>query len=105
VVKKTVESSRLPVSAAIDELRGAINYLAAAIVLLEEIPEEKAEKEPEEFSQIKLFDHDNRLADPTPAGGRLCVCCEHIDTRVGEMPCKKCIEWDFKPHFRLVESV
>jgi hypothetical protein len=99
-VKKTVESSRLSDSAAIHELEGAINYLAAAILLLEERPEEKAEKEPEEFSQIKLFDHDDRLADPTPSGFRFCVACEHVKNRVDEMPCKKCIDWDFKPHFR-----
>ena len=40
-VKKTVESSRLSDSAAIHELRGAINYLAAAIILLEERDEEE----------------------------------------------------------------
>jgi uncharacterized paraquat-inducible protein A len=104
VVKKTVESSRLPASAAIDELRGAINYLAAAIVLLEEMPEEKAEKEPEEFTQIKLiYRPDDRPADPAPSGLRLCVTCEYIETDVKEMPCKKCIQWDFKPHFRAAD--
>jgi hypothetical protein len=121
-VKKTVESSRLSDSAAIHELQGAINYLAAAIILLEERPEveermepfggkflfnptEADEKEPEEFAQIKLiYRPDNRLADSTPAGDRVCVSCEHVDIRVDDTPCNKCIQWDFKPHFRLVES-
>lgn len=35
-IKKSVESSRLPSDRAIRELQGAINYLAAAIILLEE---------------------------------------------------------------------
>jgi hypothetical protein len=95
-VKKTVESSRLSDSAAIHELEGAINYLAAAILLLEERPEEKAEKEPKEFSQIKL-------ADSTPAGGRLCARCDFVGYNVCETPCNKCVQWDFKPHFRKAE--
>lgn len=36
VVKKVYESSRLPRDRAIAELRGAINYIAAAIIVLEE---------------------------------------------------------------------
>jgi hypothetical protein len=125
-VKKTVESSRLSDSAAIDELRGAINYLAAAIILLEERPEEKPEKEPlhvgtdlfkhhlnqaeeaidkrKEFTEIQQIFKPAKVADSTPAGERLCVRCYFVGYGVQEMPCKKCIKWDFKPHFRPDEA-
>jgi hypothetical protein len=45
-VKKTIESSRLSGERAINELRGAINYLAAAIILLEEITPPESEEKP-----------------------------------------------------------
>jgi hypothetical protein len=107
VVKKTVESSRLSDSAAIHELQGAVNYLAAAIILLEERPEEKAEKEPEEFAQVltSIFQPDKEKADPTESALRLCFGCEHVRNDVNEIPCSRCHQWDFKPHFRRVESV
>jgi hypothetical protein len=39
-IKKAVEAERLPRDAAIRELLGAINYLAAAIIILKEQPDE-----------------------------------------------------------------
>lgn len=39
-IKKAVEAERLPRDAAIQELLGAINYLAAAIIVLKEQPNE-----------------------------------------------------------------
>lgn len=39
VVKKCYESARLPKDKAIAELYGAINYAAAAIILLKEMPD------------------------------------------------------------------
>jgi hypothetical protein len=40
-IKKTIESKRLPRGADVEELLGAINYLAAAIIILEEWSEEQ----------------------------------------------------------------
>ena len=41
VVKKSYESGRLPKQRAIAELLGAMNYLAAAIIIMDELPEEE----------------------------------------------------------------
>jgi len=80
-VKKTVESSRMTADRAIHELQGAINYLAAAIILLEEhIPDEEPEQE------------------QTP---RLCANCHFCMCRRDEMPCKKCFQHNSKPHFKI----
>jgi hypothetical protein len=100
-VKKTVESARLSDSAAIHELRGAINYLAAAIILLEErMPEEKAEKEPEyqtEDIEEKVLDtFAERRAETT----RYCSECKFWLISTDDMPCKKCWHHPFRPHWR-----
>jgi hypothetical protein len=63
-VKKTVESSRLSGERAINELRGAINYLAAAIILLEEKTPPESEEEP-------LDGIAHALANPLKMGNRL----------------------------------
>lgn len=40
-IKKAVEAKRLPRDRAVAELLGAINYLAAAVILIEETPQEE----------------------------------------------------------------
>jgi hypothetical protein len=42
-IKKTVEAERLPRDAAVRELLGAINYLAAAVIIIEEKEDEADE--------------------------------------------------------------
>lgn len=100
-VKKTVESARLSDSAAIHELRGAINYLAAAIILLEErSPEEEAEKELE--SQIEDIEEKvlDTLAKHRAETTRYCSECKFCHISTGDMPCKKCWPHPFRPHWR-----
>lgn len=43
VVKKTYESGRLPKERAIAELLGAMNYLAGAIIVMQELPDDDSE--------------------------------------------------------------
>jgi hypothetical protein len=124
-VKKTVESSRLSGERAINELRGAINYLAAAIILLEEITPPESEEEPlwgkpfnpampteeEEIPIVNdepLWGHsilDDHLTIYNTIIGedsakRLCAMCEFGSLPVNEMPCKKCFYLPFKPHWK-----
>jgi hypothetical protein len=110
-VKKTVESSRLSGERAINELRGAINYLAAAIILLEEKTPPESEEEPlwgksivNEIDDVQAtIDRSNnilrRMYRPDKAE-RLCSLCEFAGINVSEMPCKKCFRLPFKPHWK-----
>jgi hypothetical protein len=114
-IKKSVESSRLSGERAINELRGAINYLAAAIILLEEItPPESEESEP-----YWLHTKDDLGAEKNPlnphhklhhtiyntiigedSAKRLCAMCEFGSFLTNQMPCKKCFCLPLKPHWK-----
>ncbi len=130
-VKKTVESSRMTPDAAIRELYGAINYLSAGILLLEEIRD--AGKQPDYPSEhdanveIRMIEHremidqieQKALAHVEKKGlflpggepvtdvpielavfdAPLCMECLYQHLVVTEMPCKKCIDKPYKPHF------
>jgi ribosomal protein L40E len=113
-VKKTIESSRLPGERAIDELRGAINYLAAAIILLEEqLP---SKPDPEAVWGTSIAEIHSKLEKEIESRGddiskrlnhmiysaekRLCVDCEFAKVPVRDMPCKKCFYLPLKPHWR-----
>jgi hypothetical protein len=138
-VKKTVESSRMNYDAAIRELYGAINYVAAGIILLEELREGEKKKRDVDPLQIemnclcldeglKTIDVNEELrklyrtkqdqalqslldeADKTPDEMAvfeepLCEDCFHMKLAPSEMPCKKCIDKPFKPHFTLSRRV
>ena len=95
-VKKTVESSRLSDSAAIHELRGAINYLAAAIILLEERDEEKPVDDTPLWGYSILDGNYRRRS----TGVMLCINCQHSNVPLDDMPCKKCSPFEFRPHFK-----
>jgi len=111
-VKKAVESSRLPPERAIHELRGAINYLAAGIVLLEEIVPSAAsltpstpistdsDSEPDHSDLAPHQDWDTKIFN----WDRYCATCKFLNVLVTDMPCKKCIELSFKPHWRPLEG-
>lgn len=82
-IKKAIESSRLPKDRAIRELQGAINYLAAAIILLEEL-------------NTNLFN-----TQPDQGEDRFCPDCKFFGTPVlTGRPCNKCYQYAFKPHYR-----
>jgi hypothetical protein len=125
-VKKAVESSRMNYDAAIRELYGSINYIAAGILLLEELKAgEKQEKEPLQIEMnclclddgttvAEVNDKLNRLYQeredhtleslidevaPSPSLGPLCEDCFYGKIPPNEMPCKKCIDKPFRPHF------
>lgn len=123
-VKKAVESSRLEYGAAIGELYGAINYISAAILLLEEyqdtavldaIDEEEFNREAATIKMIedKALKHVEEHGLKLPCGspvrdvsyelavfeGPLCEECFYMKLAPDEMPCKKCIDKPFKPHF------
>jgi len=132
-VKKTVESSRMSPGAAIRELYGAINYLSAGIILLEEIMEDEVEKTKPEYSEhdanveVRLINHlhnitlieDKALAHVEKEGLFLpggepvtdvpdelavfmapaCDDCFYMNVVPNEMPCKKCLDKPFKPHY------
>jgi hypothetical protein len=131
-VKKTVESSRMTPDAAIRELYGAINYLSAGIILLEEILSESKESKMtvaeanasirratanSEVRRIeqKMITHVKKEGLFLPGGepvtdhpdemavfeAPLCEDCFHMLLLPSEMPCKKCIDKPFRPHFTL----
>jgi hypothetical protein len=117
-VKKTVESSRLSGERAINELRGAINYLAAAIILLEEKTPPESEEEGQWGHSIlediddqqETINRGNDIArrlyqmihnkDMDKAEVRLCTMCRSSSIPTNEMPCKKCFYLPIKPHWR-----
>jgi hypothetical protein len=100
-VKKTIESSRLPGERAIDELRGAINYLAAAIILLEEqLPPEPKDKPLWGRGILKYTSPLTPGFTPHAAERLLCVDCKFGTVPMDEMPCKKCFHLLFKPHWK-----
>jgi hypothetical protein len=110
-IKKAIESSRLPKDRAIRELQGAINYLAAAIILLEEQEDEvwgvsifeqlkkSSEKRQEQLREelnTNLFD-----TQPDQEEDRFCPDCKFHGTPVlTGRPCNKCYQYAFKPHYR-----
>jgi hypothetical protein len=102
-IKKSVESSRLSAPRAIRELQGAINYLAAAIILLEEsmFKEEKEVREllGEQTEIEKLVDEVEQAIDQKKRTQKICSKCKYIGVRRDEYPCKKCWPWGFKPHY------
>jgi hypothetical protein len=132
-VKKAVESSRMTYDAAIRELYGSINYIAAGILLLEELKaSEKQEKDPLQIemnclclddgtSVAEINDKLHRLyqdkQDQTIESlyaeaevgslpdelavfeGPLCEDCFYGNVPPNDMPCKKCIDKPFRPHF------
>jgi len=127
-VKKTVESSRMTPGAAIRELYGAINYLAAGVRLLEEIMEDEVEKSiPEVNAEARLITLNagpseyvgflpcgSPFKDSVPEPDNLavpdeftifeypvCADCFHMNLLPSDMPCKKCIDKPFRPHFTL----
>jgi hypothetical protein len=142
-VKKTVESSRMNYDAAIRELYGAINYIAAGIILLEELKAgEKQEKEPlqiemnclclddgttyTQMPDISISDINEKIrrlyqdkqeealqsvldevdeVAPSPSLGPLCEDCFYGNIPPNDMPCKKCIDKPFRPHFTMTTPV
>jgi hypothetical protein len=122
-VKKAVESARLPSERAIRELQGAINYLAAGIILLEEGREsnlfryleqtlsenerrQKEELDKDLFKTSNAFGHVEykryvRSAPPfeMPEGWGVCLDCIHRNVPQHCIPCKKCFNLPFRPHF------
>ena len=142
-VKKSVESSRMPPSRAIRELYGAINYISAAIILLEELMNEPNIKPKPDVPLIEMnclcltggedslqsevdhqmekmsFDavnrelrdmHETEQGDHIPSVGAKsalfkCENCYHRKLLPSEMPCKKCIDKPFRPHFLLSTPV
>jgi hypothetical protein len=124
-VKKTVESSRMTPDAAIRELYGAINYIAAGIRLLEEIIEEYPPVDEEalnaEIRRIrqKMITHVEKEGLFLPGGepvydkvddeiavfeAPLCEDCIYMKVLPSEMPCKKCIDKPFRPHFMQITN-
>jgi hypothetical protein len=120
-VKKAVESSRMTPDAAIRELYGSINYLAAGIRLLEEI---KDEYPPVDLGAVnaeirrieqKMLTHVDKEGLFLPGGEPvtdvpdemavfeepLCEDCVYMEVLPGDMPCKKCIDKPFRPHFKV----
>ncbi len=122
-VKKTVESSRMTPDAAIRELYGAINYLSAGIILLEEILAESKQAQVSDMEvnaeirriERKMLTHVERVGVFLPGGEPVtdvpdelavfeypvCEDCYHMKLAPNEMPCKKCIDKPFRPHFTL----
>jgi hypothetical protein len=135
-VKKTVESSRMAPDRAIRELYGAINYLAAGIILLEEmmaVPNKPIPDDPtidhvnaeiRRINDLRIKQEVERIEQKTLAhiekaglflpGGEpvtdhpdemavfeapVCNECFHMKVMVNDMPCKKCIDKPFRPHF------
>jgi hypothetical protein len=125
-VKKTVESSRMVPDAAIRELYGAINYLAAGIRLLEEeidVDATTASANAEvrlinhlfEVKQIedKTLDHVEKEGLFLPGGEPVtdhpigatdlieqnCADCFYGMLSPSDMPCKKCIDKPYRPHY------
>jgi hypothetical protein len=127
-VKKTVETSRMTPGAAIRELYGAINYLAAGIRLLEEVMEDEVEKTvPEVNAEVRLINHlhdikaiehkvltyvegeglflpggepvtdhpDEATAFISPS----CGDCFYGNLSPSDMPCRKCIDKPYRPHW------
>jgi hypothetical protein len=116
-VKKAVESSRMPPGAAIRELYGSINYTAAAIRLLEEEPDythtvEEANAEIRRIEQ-KMIAHVEREGLFLPGGEPVtdhpigatdlieqnCADCFYGMLSPSAMPCKKCIDKPYRPHY------
>lgn len=93
---------------AIHELRGAINYIAAAIILLEEIGSEmKREEKLPRYNPTLTCDE---VCDDCSTGSpecreAKCRFCKDLYTPVAEYPCKKCFRLPFKPHFRPVDGL
>jgi hypothetical protein len=124
-VKKTVESSRMTPDAAIRELYGAINYLSAGIILLEEIlaenPPVNIEALNAEVRRIeqKMITYVTKEGLFLPGGepvtdhpdefavfdAPLCEECFYMTVLPSDMPCKKCIDKPFKPHFTSTGAV
>ena len=119
-VKTTVESSRMTPDAAIRELYGAINYLSAGIILLEEkLAELDQMTTPEVNAEVRLItlneeylEYKGFLPCGSPFKDKVpdeiavfeyptCEDCYHMRLAPSEMPCKKCIDKPFRPHFTL----
>jgi hypothetical protein len=99
-IKKSVESSRLSAPRAIRELQGAINYLAAAIILLEESkPEDEWAGPNAEQIEIENLVEEIEQDEFHSTPSRICSKCKHVGVRRDEYPCKKCWSWGFKPHY------
>lgn len=136
-VKKAVESSRMTPAAAIRELHGAINYLSAGVILLEEMDDSEEvidvhdateSKVNEEIRRIEqkmiahltkddvqvhgltevarlpggepMYDVKDQLKDELAVfEAPLCEDCWYMLLSPRAMPCKKCIDKPFRPHF------
>lgn len=120
-VKKTVETSRMVPDAAIRELYGAINYLVAGIILLEEYRDSMKDEKAPDFAvnaevrriEQKVLAHVEREGLFLPGGepvtdhpdemavfeGPLCEDCFYGNYTPRELPCRICIDKPFKPHF------
>jgi hypothetical protein len=130
VVKKTVESSRMTPGAAIRELYGAINYLSAGILLLEEIMEDEVEKSVPEVNTEALNAEVRRIEQKMltyvekeglflPGGEPvtdhpdemavfefpLCEDCFYMNILPGDLPCERCIDKPHKPQFTRTDKV
>jgi hypothetical protein len=121
VVKKTVESSRMAPDAAIRELYGAINYASAGIILLEELLAKSKQEGlgwAEANAEIRRIEHKalahvNIVGLFLPGGepvtdvpdemavfaAPLCEDCAYAEVLPANMPCRKCIDKTFRPHF------
>jgi hypothetical protein len=124
-VKKTVESSRMAPDAAIRELYGAINYLSAGIILLEEIMEEnppinvKALNAEVRRIEQKMLTYVEKEGLFLPGGepvtdypdemavfeAPICDDCFYMNILPSEMPCKKCLDKPTKPHFTRTDKL
>jgi hypothetical protein len=125
-VKKTIESSRMAPDAAIRELYGAINYLSAGIILLEEIMgfEDEIPTTAEVNAEVRrieqkmltyiekegLFlpggepvtDHPDEMA---VFEAPLCEDCFYMNILPGDLPCRACIDKPHKPQFTRTDKV
>jgi hypothetical protein len=133
-VKKTVESSRMTPGAAIRELYGAINYLAAGIRLLEEVMEDEVEMTvPEVNAEVRLINHlfevkqiEGKALDHVEKEGlflpggepvtdhpdeafdyieKSCADCFYGMLSPSDMPCQKCIDKPYRPHYTFTGPV
>jgi hypothetical protein len=124
-VKKTVESSRMTPDAAIRELYGAINYLSAGILLLEEILAENPPVNTEALNaevrriEQKMLTYVEKEGLFLPGGEPvtdhpdemavfefpLCEDCFYMNILPGDLPCRKCIDKPYKPQFTRTDKV
>lgn len=92
----------------IHELRGAINYIAAAIILLEEMKQAEESDKPMWFQGMladtskTTYEDDSPKVYFAPDHDFMCGVCEFIYTPMGDFPCKKCFPLPFKPHFKKI---